>query len=99
MTGKITQILKGSLDVGSAWNSKFGIRFNQGSDIKRWQDFFKLKSFKTISFLKNSSGNHYQTTGAAEETAGCKTNPQFSFCDGYDDYKKNVQACLNTQTP
>lgn len=92
-TGKVINVYKGSIKIDDPWIEPYGLLFRRSSDVKRWKDLFKQKDFSVIAFLKKK-GDEYRTTGWAEETAGCSSSSQFSWCEKYEKYKKSVQECL-----
>lgn len=92
-TGKVTQVFKGKIKPGDRWVQAYGLLFNQGSNVKKWQKLFKTKDFSVIVFLKKK-GESYRSTGWAEETAGCPSSKHSSWCEGYEEYKKKVRECI-----
>lgn len=68
--------------------------------IGRITQVFKSKAKKMVYFLKKVKEHpkyeeYHQSTGWAEEGAGCKSNPQYSWCPEYNIYKQKVKACLD----
>lgn len=92
-TGKVTKVFKGEIQNGNPWTPAFGIIFNQGSRLEAWKSLFQKKQFSVIAFLKKKE-NHYQTTGWAEETAGCQHSAHFSWCFDYSTFQRQILECL-----
>ena len=96
-TGKITRVFKGPLQSGDPWREAYGIFFRQGASVKKWSAFFNRETFSMVAFLKRK-GDRYETTGWAEETAGCSISPHYSWCSDYAAYKEKVQKCLGVNS-
>ena len=100
-SGKVTNVLKGNLEVGSPWNKKYPIA-NFGHDSKTWKLFYSQKSFKTIVFVPKQNQGKSVSNFGTEFTTSCHEYPQFSYCDElqgstrYEDYKKDVLKLVVT---
>ncbi len=92
-TGKVTKVFKGDIKVGDSWKPSYGTPDLKKGSVKAWKDFFGRKDFSSIYFLKKN-GYTYRTTGWAEGSAGCKSSPHNSWCDGYERFKLKVGQCL-----
>jgi hypothetical protein len=94
-TGVVTHVFKGKASKGDAWKPAWGVRFNPGAtDVKSWDQFFQLKHFKEIYFLRQS-GDRFTSTGWAEESAGCGASDHRSWCPNYTEFQKKIQSCLD----
>ncbi len=100
-SGKVTNVLKGNLTVGSPWNKQYPIA-NFGNDSQTWNIFYSQKSFKTIVFVPKQKQGKPVTNYGTEFTTSCHEYPQFSYCDdlqasqSYEDYKSDVLILLVT---
>ena len=88
-TGRVIHVFKGSVDVGDPWVEAWGTQFTI-SGMEDWKTFMALGEFQQIWFMDGEGG----TTGWAEESAGCGSSDQDSWCEGYEHFKTQLRACL-----
>jgi hypothetical protein len=93
-TGKVVRVLKGSAKVGQPWDENWRAEFKTGSSsVKSWKKFFRQRHFSQIFFLAETK-DEWRTIGWAEEHAGCGSSAHRSWCRGYPEFVRQVEACL-----
>ena len=103
-TGRVTQVFKGNLEPGSAWNAHWLTGFTAGGQsVQAWDRLFRRRRFSQVFFLEKVSGNEerWRSAGYAEESAPCggADSNHRSWCPGYAEYKAAVLACLTPPKP
>ena len=88
-TGTVTHVFKGDVAMGTSWQESWDVHFSI-SGMGDWKTFMALDEFQQIWFLDSRGG----TTGWAEESAGCGSSDQDSWCDGYEFFKTRLRSCL-----
>ena len=93
-TGRILRVFKGDLEEGMAWQEGWGENFTI-SGLEDWGVFMSQAEFSQVWFMDGLGG----TTGWAEESAGCGSSDQDSWCEGFEHFKTRIAACMSPTEP